>query len=50
LLVLGLWWLQAALLGFKKGIDDTRWARSIFFKSLISLLVFCIVISASALL
>lgn len=49
LLVAGLWWFGDALTGFRKGIDDTRWARGIFFKSLAVLLVFCVVISASAL-
>ena len=46
----GLWWLWVALKGFKKGIDDSAWARTVFFKSLTMLLIFCTVVSASALL
>jgi heme o synthase len=49
MLALGLWWLRAALLGFRKGIDDTAWARAVFFKSLIVLTAFCVVVSIGAL-
>lgn len=50
MLALGLWWLWSGLLGFRKGVDDSRWARGMFFRSLMILTVFCVVISASALL
>lgn len=42
--LLGLWWLRACLQGFKAK-DDFAWARSIFRKSLIILLVLSVMIS-----
>lgn len=50
LVVSGLWWFVYGLRGFLRGVDDTAWARQVFFKSLIVLLVFCAAISASSLL
>lgn len=50
MLALGIWWLWSAAQGFRIGIDDTRWARKIFFQSLAVLTIFCLLVSASALL
>jgi protoheme IX farnesyltransferase len=48
--ILGVWWLWAGVQGFRSGVDDTKWARGMFGKSLIVLLAFCLLVSASALL
>jgi protoheme IX farnesyltransferase len=50
MVLVGLWWFSSALLGFRSGTADTRWARGIFFQSLVVITVFCVTVSASALL
>jgi protoheme IX farnesyltransferase len=45
----GLYWLQEGIAGFKTG-DDEKWARHMFFLSLIVLLVLCAALSVGALL
>ena len=48
--LLGLAWLYKALLGFRTGIDDAKWARKLFFFSLIITLTLDIMLSVGALL
>ncbi len=48
--LLGLWWLWSAGQGFRAGVDDTKWAKSMFLKSLVIITSFCIVVSLGALL
>jgi protoheme IX farnesyltransferase len=50
MIALGLWWLYSALQGFRAGTDDSRWARKIFFQSLVVLTAFCVLVSLGALL
>jgi len=49
MLSVGLYWLQEGIAGFKAD-DDAKWARHMFFFSLITLLIFCISLSVGALL
>lgn len=49
MLTLGLYWLQEGIAGFGAA-DETKWARRMFFLSLIALLVFCVSLSLGALL
>jgi len=46
-LLLGLAWLRFAVQGFRSGIDDRKWARKMFFFSLVVLLVLSMAISIS---
>jgi protoheme IX farnesyltransferase len=50
MLVVGLWWLWSAAMGFRKGVDNSKWARGIFFQSLLVITIFCVTVSASAIL
>jgi protoheme IX farnesyltransferase len=47
---LGLWWFMKGMQGFKQGIDDVKWARKMFFYSLIITLTTAIMLSVGALL
>ena len=47
-IVIGLYWLSAGLRGFSAA-DDGKWARKVFLSSLITLLVFCALLSVAAL-
>jgi protoheme IX farnesyltransferase len=47
---LGLWWLFKGVKGFQKGVDDAKWARKMFFFSLIITLTIDIMLSVGALL
>jgi protoheme IX farnesyltransferase len=46
---LGLWWLWKGINGFRKGVDDAKWARKMFFFSLIITLTIDIMLSVGAL-
>ena len=49
-LIFGVAWLWKGLQGFRKGIDEEKWARKTFFYSLIVLLAFCVTIALAPLL
>lgn len=44
-IILGLYWLKTAIMGFKKPIDDAKWARKVFFFSLSVLLVLSVMLA-----
>jgi len=46
----GIWWFLRGLQGFQKGVDDAKWARKMFFFSLIITLDVAIMLSVGALL
>jgi heme O synthase-like polyprenyltransferase len=48
--IAGLTWLWFGIRGFRKGNDDTAWARKMFFISLVCLLIFCLMISINSVL
>lgn len=50
MLCMSLWWLVAALQGLRKGIDDTKWAKKMFFISLTVLMAWSISISVESVL
>ena len=48
-LIIGLYWLQEGIAGF--GVkDDSKWARHMFFLSLVALVIFCVSLSVGTLL
>jgi heme o synthase len=49
MLVVGLYWLQEGIAGFNAP-DNAKWARHMFFFSLIALLIFCVSLSVGAIL
>jgi protoheme IX farnesyltransferase len=49
MLAVGLYWLQEGIAGFKTP-NEAKWARHMFFLSLITLLIFCFSLSVGALL
>jgi protoheme IX farnesyltransferase len=49
MLIVGLYWLQEGIAGFHAS-DDAKWARRMFFFSLITLLILCVSLSVGALL
>jgi protoheme IX farnesyltransferase len=48
MVILGFWWLWLGLRGFRSKVDDTRWARGMFLRSLIVLCVFCVLVATTA--